>query len=483
MSFDMSIGTETPTQMQAGGNLFYDFLNSIGLIDNEKDNNVSKSTDIEEVALEKASLGLFDHIEKLIEIIPSIKFTKKNKDGRTVLHYVCMKASSLGDKFINEVINRSKVNVQDNNGNTALILAAKSGNNEVCDMLVKAGAKTDIKNNEGESVGVTDTPNSDNVDNVDNVENNENKLDDKDEKPDVGLIASMFNLKKQENTMTDDIPENINTDKSEGGAYDTDKMINDIMNKYNIKDNMTDNMMDDILGDYFTAQAGGNMGSMGDNYFDELLKTEQFTGMESAQPLQFQMGGYDDSMTEDMIDNIIGQYISDDDNDYQYGGYGNYDDEYSDENLFKGGAINELQRMMVNQANEIHKKVVKDIKDMMEVDDDVAKNYKAVLWKQVKEDKEFKDKTNLDQSIELANRVNKKVLKKIDPKEGAKIREENRKKSEERRQMQQVNKKDKNTKDKKKTKAKKPAVKSDLSATSDNMVEMPSDISLGTSDI
>ena len=102
----------------------------------------------------------------------------------------------------------------------------------------------------------------------------------------------------------------------------------------------------------------------------------------------------------------------------------------------------QLSRMITNQSNEIHKQVLeKIVKFLPKLDkkyakfdeselEDVGRNYKAVLWQIVKQNKDLV--SNLDQSNKLLELTNLKELKNINPEDGKKLREESRKRREER---------------------------------------------------
>jgi hypothetical protein len=112
------------------------------------------------------------------------------------------------------------------------------------------------------------------------------------------------------------------------------------------------------------------------------------------------------------------------------------------EDAHDGDRHSQLARMMANQSNEIHKQVLeKIIKFLPKLDkkyakldekelDDVGRNYKAVLWQIVKQNKDLV--SNLDQSNKLLELTTLKELKNINPEEGKKLREESRKRREER---------------------------------------------------
>lgn len=72
----------------------------------------------------------------------------------------------------------------------------------------------------------------------------------------------------------------------------------------------------------------------------------------------------------------------------------------------------ELGRLIKKQSTEIHERVIQKIMKLMTVKEDVAKNYKAALYKQVKDKKP--ELGNLDRAVEMEKLVNQKNLKAID---------------------------------------------------------------------
>lgn len=71
-------------------------------------------------------------------------------------------------------------------------------------------------------------------------------------------------------------------------------------------------------------------------------------------------------------------------------------------------SISEIGRLIKTQSDIIHERVVNMIKDIMNVDEQTAKYYKAGLWKMVKE--KFPTLSNLDKSLELEKMTTKENL-------------------------------------------------------------------------
>jgi len=71
-----------------------------------------------------------------------------------------------------------------------------------------------------------------------------------------------------------------------------------------------------------------------------------------------------------------------------------------------------LSRQAKNQVDIIHDRTIEKIVEVMGVDKDVARNYKAVLYKKVKEDNEKLNR--YERAIEMEKMATKEVLAKID---------------------------------------------------------------------
>lgn len=74
--------------------------------------------------------------------------------------------------------------------------------------------------------------------------------------------------------------------------------------------------------------------------------------------------------------------------------------------------LSKLARSVKNKANEIHEEVQKKIAEIMNVPDDVARNYKSALYQKVKA--EQPGLSGYDRAIEMQKLATKDVLKKID---------------------------------------------------------------------
>merc|ERR1711934_1074557 len=107
---------------------------------------------------------------------------------------------------------------------------------------------------------------------------------------------------------------------------------------------------------------------------------------------------------------------------------------YAQEEGMDGGSEDDLERMINNQANEIHQKAISKIIDLMKVDEDTAKVYKNAMYRKIKKD--LPDISYLDRAYEMEKRITKDNLKNIDIEsaktESEEIREQKKKEKEDR---------------------------------------------------
>jgi len=83
----------------------------------------------------------------------------------------------------------------------------------------------------------------------------------------------------------------------------------------------------------------------------------------------------------------------------------------SDSEFFTDGGIS---RQATSQVDIVHERTIKKIEELMNVDNNVARDYKAVLYKQVKDSDKDSKLTPYERAIEMEKLVNKDVLSKID---------------------------------------------------------------------
>lgn len=409
---DMALGTESPEQTQAtydqnGGG---DFFGLFG----------SNKNDVNKVVLVAAKEKNWAVVEWLVKNNVVTKFDVKDSDGNTLLHYLVTerKDKNVHD-IVKKILNSSNIklfiNVTNNEGDTALHRAVKAGNHDVATMLIDRGAKKDIKNKEGQYVD-TETEVPEEREHVEYVEH------------DVPQTSTGINVAELERVAREAVnkifnrfkeqPVEVETESSLGFknaeteqpskqdrtyVETTEDFLRDLKNKYNREESNT----------HVSLSGGGD------------------TGVDS------------DADTERFLNNLINKYLKQDGGKSIVGqrsvrklsDYGYEDDKRQ----------TELAKMIGGQANEIHKDVLKTIMDVMCVDEETARNYKAYLWNRVKREEEKiiadggEKLSNLDKAVKLQELTqNKDSLKKMLSKSGVleeakTLREDSRRKSEERR--------------------------------------------------
>lgn len=354
-----SIGTEsiaTVNNNQSGG-----FLSSL----------FGSSNDINDIALSACKKGEFAVVSFLIRENKLDDYEiQEAGTGYTILHYVVAyykqipRADEVLDKLLRHPDVSNFINIQDYVGkNTALHIAVKTRNHMVADKLIKAGADVKIQNSEHLFVG-SDT-----------------ESDDKDILRDIH-IASVTK------------PDSVFIKKSSASASqsprDVDTEIVDLV-KIFMKPRSTSPA---------TSDASINM-----------------TDLNTAKTAQSVQSSASPTNTTDFVDQLIMNY-GDKPVAAQAGGRKNVSgtrtmNTLSDYNLSGGvSSESELSRLVKNQSSEIHERTEKKIAEIMNVDIDTAKAYKAWIYQKVKQ--EHPDLNNFDRAVEMEKMATKDILKSVD---------------------------------------------------------------------
>ena len=455
----------------------------------------SGCTDNDKKVLKAAKDHKFEAFSYMIlnNMINNLK--SRDEDGCTILHHL---AWNWGlhpdiDKALDKVLCQSNIgsiiNLQDNLGDTPLHKAVKKQNHILAQKLVKAGADKNIENNTGIAIeSETDELSINIISPINKMEFSDNNSTFKNI---VKLFLGDKKPTKEENYTFDSPGERFtinNTDKKITGGSpqmgkeeDTEQFLNMIMNKYSHAINAqqggadsdaytenTDVFLTRVMNDYINEQPqkGGSINNA-DSFFRKLVESTEHCEMN-------QLGGYSNYRTGSrklkLYEGNVELSESASMNNYYSSAYDEPDDfEFSEPHSRRMSRHAELSRLINNQASEIHQRALKKIVDLMGVDEEIARNYKALMWRKVKEDNPDL-KSNLDLSVELEKAIKKTVLKKMDPEEGKALREESRK----RRQEMNKNKKPRKPRQKKEQSSEAPlADAGDFSATS---TAMPEDI-------
>lgn len=418
-----------------------------------------------------------------------------DEDECTLLHYLVANFNMYNEvKIIKKIINSSDVknfiNKQNKNGDTALLIAVKFGHNALADILVKVGADKSIKNKKGLWVQSSECPSDQAVKSIDV------RSDAYSYSPGINLSPVYIGTMSDETAheVVDDIiktffgknkkpmkmeysPTTINIDKlltesAKNVPTTTEDFLNEFLNEN--KD----------FKNKYEKQYGGKSKVDTDTLIKELINKydDDETTMSKEKKhsdavgflgklLGFQKGGEHESPCSFSFNQDFTNNYSFKSNNVKY----EYSDQYGGKrrkqkivkgqrvlNMYKEGVYDndgttfnrrqsELSRLINNQATEIHNQVVKTIMELMKVDEETAKVYKAALWRMVKE--KFPDvKTNLDKSTEMKQLATKKILKTIDIEKYKKDIQEYRNEKAKNKKTKKINKNKQTTGTKTKTK-------------------------------
>ena len=331
------------------------------------------------------------------------------KHGKSVLHYIAHEFNTIprAKEIVSAVLSRNDVrkfinDVEDYSGDTALHIATRNGNYELCAMLVNAGADPKIKNNDGLYIVSETEPEvmiSSQGKIIDNMgsQMSESVLGQNDTHV-KNLLDLFLNLNNKDRHSTEtemSLPSHLSTNSLSSETYVNQDSFNGGMSESNSLLN-TEQFVDQLLQKY--------------NNLNDTESTIMNGGMRNS----FKGG---DRKT------LIGTRKMTTLSDMTLSG-GKSTDESEDD------SETELSRLIKRQSDEIHDRTVKKIMDLMNVDEKTAKNYKAALYRKVKE--AHPELNNLDRAVEMEKLATKTELKKIDIKKVTKEIEEHiaKKKSE-----------------------------------------------------
>jgi hypothetical protein len=437
----MSFGTENGQDIpEKNVNLFFNKqkggdLGSLWPFSNENNN----------LALLACKKGEFSTLSFLIKENKIDDYSVQDENtGYTILHYVVAYFKIIPDNsnILNIILSRDDVSdfidLQDyTNKNTPLHLAAMQHNNELCTKLIQAGANRQLENSNSLVVG------SDNESTINGPSNG------------PSMSTDMLNKSAQKQTFATPSSESVfvrkNTGAEKSNPSAIDSTITDIVNRFMVPKSKTVNteysqeLPNNLTAAEPKSPARNDSALSTSDFVDQLItqygtkaKTT-FNNMQNKarEYLPKQMPSFDNLMAPKApmpsLDNsmaqkpqmtggarsrnyIVGQRTMKSYNDY---------DDYSDvqdggkrknsKNRKQSRSMtpdSELGRAIENQAGKIHEDTIKKIQELMGVDEQTARIYKAALYKQVKD--KNPELNNLDRAVEMQNLATEKNLKKID---------------------------------------------------------------------
>ncbi len=376
---DLSIGTEFSLSdssissiKQQNGGFFW----------NKKD-----EVDINQKALIACKEKKFAVVEFFILNDMINDYCAKDANQMTILHHLVINYNALQEK--NKVIDKilsSKniknfINIADVNKDTALIHATRTKNYELCSKLINNGADKKIKNSEGTYVVSEDDSQTSAAMPIDvkalaNAPITSESVEERIRK----LLAStghVANVASNDSEATDNVNtlRNIHT---ETAVRQNDHSVS----ATTVPEN-TEEFLNKLVTNYVRRQepqAGGS------NLIEKMIagkrkmktsktsKTSKKSGRKSVKASR-------QVTTHTTNSSSIEKYE------------------------------NELSRLIKSQSTEIHERVVKNIMDLMNIDEQKAKAYKSAVYQMVKD--KFPNLGNLDRAIEMQKMTTKELLDSI----------------------------------------------------------------------
>lgn len=436
-------------------------------------------------ALKSAKNGEFDFVKSLIQKNMMTNYAAADSDGNTLLHYIardyskCPDYNNVLDTILSKNKSNSFINKQNANGDTAMHVAVKYNHNKMAEKLDECGVNYDLKNKNGFKI------------NYEFVENSPSTPTLSDKIRDGSFVKSNESIESIVDKFID-INNSYNTDaNANNDSMDTEQFLNKLANKYQNGGGC--------------PSCGGDNGDCGCNRYNyqngngcptcggDGAGCDCNVSFNTDQLIKKMIGGgcdecgdgagsgcdcnnlTDSLVTDDFINNLIDEVNGND----MTGGKrkrktkrkskkkSNRKSKKKTKRKAKrklnkarkstNTRSMQLSRMISNQASIIHKEVLTMLVDALkkhkdhkgksdEELNDLARNYKAVMWSMTKKNAPA-DSKNLDLAIYLKKMIDvdkkgvEKLLKEIDPKEGAKLREESRKRRQEMIQSKIQNKK------------------------------------------
>jgi hypothetical protein len=466
---EMSIGTETYSNDSHNNNQIGGFFWS----SRNRGNNSNK---VDQAVLKAMKSNNTQAVEFMVNSDLVSDYCARDENGKTLLHYMASRNMTGGalEKILSRADVKSFINIKSNDGNAPLHVAVQNGGHQFAEKLIEAGADKKIVNKEGLRVE-TETENiaeylelpvsrsthrnmtgggcddleieecpmggNHNLQIVDNsggmywhyqctkcgarcsrnlMNGGGDSFFDKFQDRINNIVGSMVGRsdnpqQDSELTYNDAQLASVSEANTVAQTQNTDGFLDMLVDKYDNSDlnvESTEAFIDRLTNKY-GGQAGGQRGQTGGQTGGLSGRRKLKTYVESGQL------GDSDSSDNDSSD---------------------VNESYEDTDTpgTQLSRSDELSRLIKNQSNEIHERVLEKIKKLLkelfpkkEFDDDTVRNYKAVLWNIVTT--KHKDiESNLDKSIKLEDLTTKANIKKIDPKKGEKLREASRKNREKR---------------------------------------------------
>jgi hypothetical protein len=116
---------------------------------------------IDRATLEAVRLKKYDVVEFLVDKDLISSYKSQDENGNTLLHYLALDydtTSHIIDKILKRRDVKSFINIQNNNGDTPLILSVIASQHDLCEKFINTGADKSIKNNQSLSIETETEP-------------------------------------------------------------------------------------------------------------------------------------------------------------------------------------------------------------------------------------------------------------------------------------------------------------------------------------
>lgn len=365
--------------------------------------------------------------------------------GCTVLHCIAKHYYKIPDvaDVLSVILTRpdvqSFINIQDRNGDTPLHVALRTDNQVLCNLLIRAGANPRIRNRMNQYVATDDEYSVKQYNPYQQYQPNQPYQPyqpyqqyqqyppgygssvfapkNKQNPNDTGDIVALLLAVDEKDVVTEyspDMPSSLRTaDVGQSDLFNTDKFLNDIMkgpassSSGRLPLNLQQNDINFVGGSRVTK------GSRRMNLYSEF--DELYGGWDSETRTSDRNG----NETSDEYPELEQKYkdrnrprslVSNDGDMDDYAQVTRVPNRSSSQDSNEGSR--NLSREIKNQVDQIHERTVKKIEEIMNVPESVARNYKAALYRRVKE--EHPELSGYERAIEMEKLATKDNLEKID---------------------------------------------------------------------
>lgn len=360
-------------------------------------------------------------------IVPEADFVVEDPTNKcTVLHYVCKFYSNI--PHVHEVVEKilssrnvaNFINKQDKDGNTALHIALENGNHDLCNVLIQHGANPKIRNERGVYICTDDEPS------VNSGNNNSNRNiaripTDSTRSTNSSIFAQKSQPKKQTQNEIDGILGIMMRmqAQNERNPADSAFSMRGMPSRFSTVEESSEEIVFSVLNNLDTesdklveqmmAKPKCNKSNAGnsdmslyntEDYIKDILKSHQ-KGSNNMTNMTNMTGGTKNKQDTQVFGsrrmNLYSEFET---------MFGGSSDDNSSENSESGMSREQ------SQSDLIHERTIKKIEDIMNVTPEVARNYKAALYRRVKESKP--ELNNYERAVEMEKLATKDELDKID---------------------------------------------------------------------